>query len=173
MAEAADKPKVKVRFYRFHNRLKEKAAGAAGYKGTGEIPAELLAKAEEALEKMSEDYPDWVSKLIDRLGDQHRRCVDTPEKRRSYFEELRSIAHDMRGQGGTFGYPLISEMAESLYQFTGPSSGMSDNHVEIIKAHVDAMRVVIKNRIKGDAGDIGIQLMKSLHAAIKKYEGRG
>lgn len=172
MAELAAKPKVKVRFYRFHNRLKEKAAGAAGFKGTGEIPAELLQEAEAALEKMSEDYPDWVSKLIDRLGEQHRRCVDTPELRRSYFEELRSVAHDMRGQGGIFGYPLISEIAESLYLFTGPTSGMSDNHVEIIKAHIDAMRVVIKNRINGDGGDVGTQLMKGLEAAIKKYEGR-
>jgi len=172
MAEAAEKPKVKVRFYRFHNRLKEKAAGAAGYKGTGEIPAELLAQAEAALAQMSEDYPDWVSKLIERMGDQHRRCVDTPEKRRSYYEELRRIAHDMRGQGGTFGYPLISEVSESLYLFTGPNSGMSNNHVEIIKAHIDAMRVIIKNRISGDGGDIGKQLLQSLDAAIKKYEGR-
>lgn len=172
MADAAAKPKVKVRFYRFHNHLKEKAAGAAGYKGTGEIPPELLAQAEQALEKMSEDYPDWVAKLIDKLGDQHRRCVDTPEQRRSYFEELRNVAHDMRGQGGTFGYPLISEMAESLYHFTGPASGMSDNHVEIIKAHIDAMRAVIKNRVKGDGGEVGAQLLKGLEVAIKKYESR-
>ena len=173
MADLAAKPKVKVRFYRFQNRLKEKAAGAAGFKGTGEIPAELLEQAEAALEKMSEDYPDWVSKLIESMGELHRRCVDTPEKRRSYFEDLRGVAHDMRGQGGTFGYPLISEMAESLYQFTGPNSGMSDNHVEIIKAHIDAMRAVIKNRIKGDGGDVGTQLMNGLQAAIKKYESRG
>jgi hypothetical protein len=169
VAEPGVKPKVKVRFYRFQNRLKEKAAGAAGFKGSGEISSDLLAKAEAALQQMSEDYPDWVSKLVDKLYEQHRRCVDTPGQRRSFFEELRRVAHDMRGQGGTFGYPLISEVAESLYQFTGPHSGQSDNHIEVIKAHIDAMRVIIRNRVKGDGGAIGEQLLKALQAAIQKY----
>lgn len=172
MADDSGKSRVRVRFYRFQNRLKEKAAGTAGFKGSGELPADLLAEAQAHLEKMAEDYPDWVETLIDKMADQHRRCVDTPEKRRTYFEELRRVAHDMRGQGGTFGYPLISEMAESLYQFTGPNSGMSDNHVEIIKAHIDAMRAVITNRIKGDGGDTGKQLLEGLEQAIQKYERR-
>lgn len=167
-----NKARVRARFYRFQNRLKEKAAGAAGFQGGGEISSEKLAEAQAHLEKMAEDYPDWVSQLISDLSEQHRRCVDTPEKRRTYFEELRRIAHDMRGQGGTFGYPLISQMAESLYQFTGPNSGMTDNHVEIIKAHIDAMRVVIKDRVKGDGGEVGAQLLESLDQAIKKYESR-
>jgi hypothetical protein len=46
---------------------------------------------------------------------------------------------------------------------------MSDNHVEIIKSHIDSMRVVIKDRINGDGGEIGMELKRSLEAAIEKY----
>lgn len=161
--------KVIVRFYRFKNRLKEKTAGLAPGKTT--ISQEALEEAEKALNKMSEDYPDWVSGLIVKLQEQHGRCVDTPEKRHEFFEEINHIAHDMKGQGGTFGYPLITNFADSLYGFTIKRPGeISDNQIELVKSHVDAMRAVIRGRVSGDGGEIGAELSKSLDEAIAKYE---
>ncbi len=161
---------VKVRYYRFKNKLKDRTAGiGTGANAADAIDPEAMARAEEALGQMSEDYPDWVSAIIDKLAEQYRRAVDTPHERRGYFEQIRRIAHDMKGQGGTFGYPLITDFAASLYDFTGPNVGMTDNHVEIIKAHVDSMRVVINERIEGDGGENGQMLKQGLHQAIEKY----
>lgn len=161
--------KVIVRFYRFKNRLKEKTAGLAP--GKTSINPEALEEAEKALNKMAEDYPDWVSGLIVKLQEQHGRCVDTPEKRHEFFEEINHIAHDMKGQGGTFGYPLITNFADSLYGFTVKRPGdISDNQIELVKSHVDAMRAVIRGRVSGDGGEIGAELTKSLDEAIAQYE---
>lgn len=162
-----DKKQVIVRFYRFKNRLKEKTAGLAP--GKVSISPEALEAAEKALTKMSEDYPDWVSGLIVKLQEQHGRCVDTPESRRDCFEEIHRIAHDMKGQGGTFGYPLITTFADSLYGFTYKRDEISDGQVELIKAHLDAMRAVIRGRISGTGGEIGEKLTDSLNDAIQKY----
>lgn len=172
MAEAAPaRAPVKVRFYRFRNRLKEKTAGLGG-KATG-VSEEALAAAERALAELAEDYPDWVSGLISKLAEQHSRCVDTPDKRREYFEEINRIAHDMKGQGGTFGYPLITDFADSLYTFTTARSEITDSMVELVKAHIDAMRVVIKDRVEGDGGEVGVALKQSLDQAILKHKTRG
>jgi len=162
-----DKKQVIVRFYRFKNRLKEKTAGLAP--GKVSISAEALEAAEQALTKMSEDYPDWVSGLIVKLQEQHGRCVDSPEKRRDCFEEINHISHDMKGQGGTFGYPLITTIADSLYGFTYSRDAITDNQVELVKAHLDAMRAVIKGRVAGGGGEIGEKLIEGLDQAIKKY----
>ncbi|WP_417463480.1 hypothetical protein [Kordiimonas sp.] len=162
-----DKKQVIVRFYRFKNRLKEKTAGLAP--GKVSISPEALEAAEKALTKMAEDYPDWVSGLIVKLQEQHGRCVDTPESRRDCFEEIHRIAHDMKGQGGTFGYPLITTFADSLYGFTYKRDEISDGQVELIKAHLDAMRAVIRGRISGTGGEIGEKLTDSLNDAIQKY----
>ncbi len=165
--------KVSVRYYRIKNKLREKTLGLAPLADDQiSFDDDLMAQATAALEEMSEDYPDWVSSLIDQLSDVHRRCVDTPEQRFQHFEQLHSIAHDMRGQGGTFGYPLISDFSDGLYNFTGKGTSTSDKNVEIIKAHIDAMRVVIKERICGDRGDMGNQLKVSLEAAIEKYTAK-
>lgn len=165
-----DKKKpVIVRFYRFKNRLKEKTAGLAP--GKVGISQEALEAAEQALTKMAEDYPDWVSGLIVKLQEQHGRCVDTPEKRRECFEEIHHIAHDMKGQGGTFGYPLITVFADSLYGFTYPRDDITDSQVELIKSHLDAMRAVIRGRVSGNGGEIGEKLTQTLNDAIQKYTG--
>lgn len=161
-----NKKRVVVRLYKFKNRLKEMTAGL-GVK-TAEISPAAIEAAEKALSEMSEDYPDWVTTLIDQLGDLHRRCFETPQDRKKYFEEIGRISHDMKGQGGTFGYPLISTFSDSLNGFCITKGELTDDHVEIIKAHVDSMRAVINGRVKGDGGEIGIQLTKGLQAAIKK-----
>lgn len=158
---------VIVRFYRFQNRLREKTAGLSSEKA--EIPLEALEAAEKALSKMAEDYPDWVKGLIGKLQEQHGRCVDTPEKRRECFEQIAMIAHDMKGQGGTFGYPLITAFADSLYGFTYIKGDVTENQVELVKAHLDAMRAVIRGRVSGDGGEVGKELTQSLNAAIEKY----
>jgi len=161
------KAAVKVRFYRFKNRLKEKCAGLGT--GSATIPEELLAAAEAELSKMAEDYPDWVSGLIVKLQEQHGRCVDTPEKRKEHFEEIHHIAHDMKGQGGTFGYPLVSAFSDSLYGFTQSGGTLDDSQVELVKSHIDAMRAVIRGRVSGDGGEIGVKLTESLNQAIAKH----
>lgn len=163
----AEQKGVIVRFYRFKNRLREKTAGLSP--GRPQIPSEALEAAENALSKMAEDYPDWVKGLVGKLQEQHGRCVDTPEKRRDCFETISMIAHDMKGQGGTFGYPLISAFADSLYGFTHVKGDITDNQVELVKSHLDAMRAVIRGRISGDGGEIGKKLTQSLNEGIEKH----
>ena len=39
----------------------------------------------------------------------------------------------------------------------------------LIAAHIDAIRTVFHNRITGDGGDVGRDLMAEIAAAVKKY----
>lgn len=167
---ADDKPQVKVRLYRFRNALKEKVGYVGGAPGeVVRIDPAALEKANAALDQMKEDYPDWVQKHIEELRLSHARCVDTPNDRTKHYSRMREIAHDMKGQGGTFGYPLITTFATSLYEFVGTRAGTTDNHIEVIKSHIDSMAAVIKDRVKGGGGEIGQALTKGLHEAIERF----
>ena len=121
-------------------------------------------------ETMAEDYPDWVGAQINELYELHRRCVDTPDARRGLFEKIHAIAHDLKGQGGTFGYPLVTAFSTSLNQFSGLRTQIQDNHVEIIKAHIDAMRAVIRDRVRGEGGEVGMALAQGLDQIIARYK---
>lgn len=167
MARAA-KQQTRVRFYRFRNALKEKLMGA-GAAGHAAVSEDALARVEANLEDMSEDYPDWVMATVEKLRELHARSVDTPKERKRFYELIRGHAFEMKGQGGTFGFPLISTFAASLHETTGPGAQANDATVEIIKAHVDAIAAVIKERIKGPGGEIGRDLANGLKAAIEKH----
>jgi Hpt domain len=172
MVDPADvKAAVKVRFYRFRNRLKEKAAGQGGGDAVMEFDAAALAKAEELLSQASEDYPDWALKSVAELAALHKKCVEGPDQHRDSFERIRRVAHDLKGQGATFGYPLVTSVAQSLHRFVSPNDNASEAQMEIIKSHVDAMRVILKDKVKGDGGQVGPVLLTGLNNAIKKHGG--
>ena len=164
------KPNIKVRIFRLENRLRDKVGGHGAGRERLNISLEALEKAQAALAALSEDYPDWVSKHIQQLVDLTVKSALTPEKRKDFFAEIHAIAHDMKGQGGTFGYILVTIFADSLHNFTSKTSGVTDQHLEIVKAHVDVMRAVIKGRVQGKGGETGKQLIDNLQRAIKKYE---
>ena len=93
----------KVRYFRLRNRLKEKA-GIAARGETIELSADVLARAEVELEKLAEDYPDWVQGYIEQLYAAHRAAASQAvEERPTEFRRIHELAHEMRGQGGTFG----------------------------------------------------------------------
>ena len=54
--------------------------------------------------------------------------------------------------------------AERLYSFAELSP-------DVLRAHADAMRAVIKNEVKGDGGAVGIDLVKSLDALVERMSG--
>ena len=156
-----------VWYFRQSNRLREKVGGAASGE-PGEIPAVLLERAEAELQRSALDFTDWARNY---LGDLSTLCAETlqnPEGRRRHFVEINLLAHELRGQGSTFGYPLITTFAKMLYDASGKSALQDDSGVEIVKAHIDAMRAVVREKVSGDGGEIGQALLQSLEAAIAK-----
>ena len=154
-----------VWYFRLPNALKEKAGGL-GASGPGEFSPDILAQAEEEMERSSVEFTDWALGYLKQLSQHCDEALASPGDRRKQFEEINLLAHELRGQGGTFGYPLVTTFAKMLYDFTGPQGAQEDSAVEIVKAHVDALRVVIREKISGDGGQIGKELLNSLNDAV-------
>jgi len=153
--------------FRLPNALKGKAGGM-GSKGGGEMPMALLEQAEEKLERKKLDFADWALKYLSELSNLCADALIKPGRRAAHFEKIHLLAHELRGQGGTFGYPLITRVAKMLYDITHEHCREDDSAVEIVKAHIDTMRVVIRERISGDGGAIGKELLAGIQEAIEK-----
>ncbi len=154
--------------FRLPNRLREKIAGIGG--APVRIAPELLQQAEQQLDRMENDYADWVRGSMRTLAQAHRRAVDEehPRKRAALVATVNKVAHDLRGQGSTFGYPLITVFGRSLYECTDGVSDVTDSLLDFIKSHVDGINAVLRDRIKGNGGEIGEALVKSLEEAREK-----
>jgi hypothetical protein len=170
-----EKKRIRVRFYRVRNTLRAKAGGGgAADAESGTLAKEALERAEAEFKKMAEDYPDWVGNYIKQLYQELAGAKDkAPEQRTTYFVRVNQVAHELTGQGGTFGYPLISTFGKTLFELTSAREGsISDDQLNLAKTHVDAMQAVIKGRVAGDGGAVGAELVKSLNDAIAKYQAK-
>ena len=157
-----------IYLFRLPNRLRE-LAGGLGFTESGELPVKFLEEADNLLDRKALDFHDWALEYLAKMSG---LCTDAKQEgtteRLSSFKEINLLAHELRGQGGTFGYPLITHTGKSLYHFTSPPCPVDDDALEIIKAHIDTMRVVFRDKITGDGEETGRALKTSLDQAIRQ-----
>jgi hypothetical protein len=169
-ARPALAPTAKVHIWRLRNRLKDRALSGGSGNGPSAFNPEAIERAEAEFAAMAEDYVDWVGDTFADLGREIEAAGELrAEQRGLHWERINRIAHELKGQGGTFGYPLISIVASSLYDCTRSKAPTLDSHVRILKAHADAMTAVVKSRIEGDGGSVGQALLDGLKQAIAKH----
>jgi CheY-like chemotaxis protein len=166
------KPKTAsdVWYFRLPNSLKDKAGG--GFVGPAEFPEDLLLEAEEQMERGADDFSVWALEYVKQLSEHCKSALadEIGVGRSKIFADINLLALELRGQGGTFGYPLITTFGKSLYDATTSGCSEDDVAVEIVKSHVDAMGAVLREKVEGDGGEIGRALLASLKMAIEKAE---
>ncbi len=170
--EKVVKPKIAtdVWYFRLPNSLKDKVGG--GLVGPAEFPEDLLHEAEEQMERGADDFSVWALDYVKELSEHCKNALadDSGIGRAKIFADINLLALELRGQGGTFGYPLITTFGKSLYDATTSGCREDNVAVEIVKSHVDAMGAVLREKIEGDGGEIGRALLQSLKMAIEKAE---
>ncbi|OAN52405.1 hypothetical protein A6A04_00490 [Paramagnetospirillum marisnigri] len=114
-----------------------------------------MARAEAALANLSGRYIAWAEADLARLEACWALVMAEPDQRPSHLATLFQIAHDMKGQGSTFDYPLVSELGQRLCRLleTRPEA------LEPMAALVAALGRVIRERLSGDGGAIGNTLL--------------
>lgn len=94
---------------------------------------------------------------------------ENADARPNFLSLVRRAARDLKGLGGTFGYPLLSAVARSLDGFVRARTQADDNQLLVIRLHLDTIYVVLLQRITGPAGEIETELIQALSIANKKY----
>lgn len=129
--------------------------------------AGAVARADEALKAMGEDMQTWLDADIERL---HAARLGAAEGAWSphALEPLFGAAHDLKGMGATYGYPLATLLAASLCRLIETDAGKAaaKREPDLVCAHVDALRAAVRDRIKTDAHPVGRALVQALEARV-------
>jgi len=134
--------------------------------GKGIDPA-VLQRAEQAIAAMAGEYVAWATRDVGRLQAAVASARGNPADPAA-LTPVREIAHEVRGQGGTFGYPLVTRLASSLYRLLVERPVLPLAAYATLDAHVDALRAVIAQGVKGDGGAVGQQLAGELEAMVAR-----
>ena len=146
------------------NALKAKVGGGFG------IDAGAIARAEEALKAMSTQFGQWLQDEIDKL-DKAQADIRAKGYSPETAEALYFRAHDLKGLGATYQYPLVTRMAASLCKMLDDPTKRMAAPVMILDAHVDAIRAVVRDGIQTDDHPTGRVLAEALEARVREHLG--
>jgi hypothetical protein len=132
----------------------------------------LVGAAESKIVAMKDEYLRWVGGDLDKLAEACEAALKAKDERAHHVEELYNKAVIIKGQGGSFGFPLMTTIGSQLCRFIETQGfGLDDAKMEIVKLHVETLRLVIQQRMEGDGGAMGQKLLTGLSLAIKKVTG--
>ncbi len=144
------------------NTLRLKVAGGGRL---GALDPAAIAKAEAALKSLSGNFDQWLQDEIVKL-EAARQAIRTDGMTTETMESLYLRAHDLKGLGTTYGYPLITRIAASLCVLTDDVEKRTRAPMPLIDAHIDAIRAAVRDEIKTDEHPVGRALADELEARV-------
>jgi hypothetical protein len=129
------------------------------------INADTIRRAEEAVSKLASQYREWVRGDLTKLRDTLVAAKAGGAARDAAYEQVRHVAHDLRGQGSTFGYPLVTRIAQSISHTLKGRAADADNDADLA-AHVEAIAAVIEQDISDEGSDPAAHIIETLQRAI-------
>jgi hypothetical protein len=143
--------------------------------GSGGIDKQAVKEAQNAIQVLGHKmYAQWADKDLGRM----RAAFD--ELRQTNFDDpagvklMLRICWDMKGLGGTFGFPLVTEITHYLSNYLEHCENSPDVSVSsaVVQPHIDALYVVLSQKISGDGGAIGRELVRGLETVVLKTGAR-
>lgn len=164
---AAAKPSGEAQFVTPPNYLKMKV-------GAGGVDKEAIKEAEIAVQVLGHKmYAKWADSDLDRMRASFEELKQTSLDDVDGVKKMLRICWDMKGLGGTFGYPLVTTITHYLSNYL---EHCLDHDAKIsaavVSPHIDALYVVLSQKVSGDGGAIGRELVAGLEKVVLKTGAR-
>ncbi|MDR6625121.1 Hpt domain-containing protein [Caulobacter segnis] len=146
------------------NMLKLKVGGRGG------IDMAAIAKAEAALKSLSGNFAQWLDDEIVKL-EAARQAVRTEGLNAETVETLYLRAHDLKGLGATYEFPLITRLSASLCKLIDDPATRLSAPMFLVDAHIDAIKACVRDDIRVDTHPVGRPLVTELETRVAEYLG--
>jgi len=148
-------------------RQKQKMAGV-----TMTVDPVWMDAAERSIMAAKFDYLEAANEDMARLAQAYDKAIKDPANRVVHMQELYGVVQSIKGQGTSFGYPLMTAVGNQLARFIEDcGEDLSDAQMDAVKVHQEALRLVMQQKMEGDGGPIGQKLVAGLALVIKKIKG--
>jgi hypothetical protein len=130
----------------------------------GGINADVVARAEAALKALSGQFASWLQDEVDKLDAAGRRVAAeglSGEAGDTFYIH----AHDLKGLGGTYEFPIVTRLAGSLCRLL--DGGRAEAPLDLAFAHVDAIKSVVRDGIREESHPQGAGVLRSLEDRVR------
>ena len=119
---------------------------------------------ELTVDRLKEVYLEAANRDVTSLEKELSRILDDVGRWPDACVEMRKVTHDIKGQGASFGYPLMSDVGASLSRLLKNIERIDAPSLTLVVDHVKALRRVLAEDIEGTGGAFGEELAESLLA---------
>lgn len=145
------------------NRLRAKTGTALG-----PTLDEIIADAEAALDGLEVHYEDWIRDYLAEFKAAMSAALADPLAAGEPLDKIRRVSHEVKGQGATFGYPLLTTVAHLLHRLVANHPDLAMKHLGIVAAHIDFMAIVVRDKIRDSGGRRENEIVAGLQAATQR-----
>lgn len=135
---------------------------------TAEQIDDPVARAEAALADLSSEFSTWMEAECVRL-EAARQDVKHKGFTKKTHQALFHAAHDIKGEAGTFGYPAVAGVANSLCRLIEHTPDMADIPLGLVDQHVDAIRAITREYGRNDLVEMADRLTKRLREVTDEF----
>jgi hypothetical protein len=136
----------------------------------GGIDPSALAKAEAALKGLSDSFGQWMQDELVKL-DAARERIRVDGYTAETAENLYFRAHDLKGLGATYGYPVVTEIAGSLCRLIDEPATRLKAPLFLLDAHIDGIKAAVRGNIREADNPIAKSLLAELDRRVREYNG--
>ena len=140
------------------NTLKAKVGGGGGTS----LDMAAIQRADKAVDGLKTEFQEWVGEDIARLEQAREKFAQ--QRSQKIAGELFRASHDIKGQASTFDFPLIARVAVSLCKLIEESKSIDALPLNLVDAHVAAIRVIFRDKIRDISNPTAITLAEELEA---------
>ncbi|MCP5367318.1 MAG: hypothetical protein H6907_19350 [Hyphomicrobiales bacterium] len=141
--------------------------------GAEALTPSAFAKADKIITDMGVLYGEEARKDLARL----QAAVDALDAHRDpggdRLKAVMRVALDLKGQGASFGYDLITAVGAELCRFIDRIGALGDREMEGIRLHLDTLKLVLAKDLRGDGGEAGRELVDGLRRMVDKLSAGG
>jgi HPt (histidine-containing phosphotransfer) domain-containing protein len=127
-----------------------------------------VARAENALAKLSNEFGTWMLAECERLEAARQDVV-----RQGFIEKthdaLFRAAHDIKGEAPTFGFPAVAGAADSLCRLLEHTPEIARIPLPLVDQHVDAVRAIVREYGRRDLPEVAHSLTARLREVTDEF----
>lgn len=129
----------------------------------------LIAQAEAAVEALRDTYRQQLVADVaelDAIWTRYEEGAAVDET----LNALHSVAHNIKGQGGSFGYDLVTEIGASFCNYLRGAERSTPEELNVVHMHIRMLKTVSDHDISGDGGDTGRRIVEKLQLLTGRVE---
>lgn len=146
------------------NMLRAKVGSGAS------LDNDVIARAEAALKSLAGQFGQWLQDEIDKL-DAARAAIQADGLTDATSEGLYLRAHDLKGLGATYEFPLITRIAASLCKLLDNADKRAKAPLYLLDAHIHAIKAAVRDDIRDASHPVGKALVEELEGQVGDHLG--